>query len=266
MKKLIALLCVFAMLVLAACNNLDNTQNSTTTKPANDNNETKKSEIVTNAVTDIGSVTTQVSKNKDEVTTKSELVTVPQDETGKDVPYILRETLVKLKAIKSATETVSESDFSEYMYNNFNDEEFNGMDTFDNTVRLLGDFERTYVIYIDDFAEDNLLSYYIDSGFIYYRISADEEFYLCCRSFAKPDNAYEYKEIEFMKYLKSYEINGMTIELFENTSDETNGLYGNIKINGVCIPFFTNISVSVEQFESIVPRICFATIGDLMNE
>ena len=29
MKKLIALLCVFAMLVLAACNNLDNTQNST---------------------------------------------------------------------------------------------------------------------------------------------------------------------------------------------------------------------------------------------
>ena len=152
------------------------------------------------------------------------------------------------------------------MKKNFSTEAFNGMDNIENAKKYLSDFESAYIVYVDEFSEDNTMAYYTEYGDISYKIPVDNNVVMTFTYYVNSENAFEYKEIDYIRYLKTYEINGMSIELFENNSDETDGFYGNIKYNDVCIPFFTNIKIDIEGFEEILSQIKIVQLGSLLNE
>lgn len=263
MKKVLAVLCVLAILILSACDNPSKTDTETTTTLLD--NEGVNVEITTGE-TEKASTTnnTETTKGLSKTTEKS---TVLEEEDIRDVPpYILTESIEDLKQIKYATETMSDADFSEFMKNYFSAETANGMDSIENAEKYLADFERAYVVYIDEFSEDNVLAYYIEYGDISYKVPVDDIFVITGSYYVNSEKTFEYKEGDIVKHLKTYEIDDMIIELYENTSNEKEGLYGNIRYDGVVIPFFTNVKISAELFESVLERIGIVKIGDLLNE
>lgn len=268
MKKTFAILCALIMLILTSCDNHDKTQTDTTTLIIREDisagttvNEAEEESIVNSNIS-----TTQNSLE----TTKKSTASTTFNSSGEGVqgvpPYILTESIEDLKQIKVATKTMDETEFSSYMKSNFNTETVNGMDSIENAEKYLTDFENAYVIYVDEFAEDNVMAYYIEYGDISYKIPVDGVFVLTGSYYVNPEKTFEYKERDSISHLKTYEVNGMTIELYENTVNETEGLYGNIRYDNTTIPFFTNVKISVEQFESVLPRIGIVKIGDLLNE
>ena len=268
MKKILIILCALSVVFVSACDNRSNTQNDTTTLAdyKSSTTETIKNEFTSSDITS-NTVATENLSTKDEQANQSASTPTPSNEDVNYVPpYILAESLADLRQIKLATETMSEAEFTEYMDKNFSTEVVNGMSTLENTKRFLSDFEKTYVVFIDEWVEDNVMAYYIEAGDVSYKISVDDECWMSCRFYIKPEKMFEYKDGDIVKHLTTYEVNGITFELYENTADETEGLYGNIKFNEICIPFFTNIKISTEQFENILPRIGIIQIGDLLKE
>lgn len=268
MKKIIAIACVIVILILPACNGKDKTDSSLSSEKSSIGTtiDDSKTEIISNNKENSNTTTTYdfISQNE-KLTTEYTSEAYVSDENIHDVPpYILTESLEELRQIKYATETMDGADFSEYMDNNFSTEVVNGMDTLDNTKRLLSEMENTYIVFIDECDQDNTMAYYTESGDISYRVSADDEFYLCCRSYINSEKAFRYKEGDIVKYLGTYEANEIMVELYENSQDEKEGLYGNIRIDEQNIPFFTNIKISVKDFESVLSRIFVAKIGDLL--
>ncbi len=263
MKKFFTIICLFLILLLAACQSKGNVSTTNPTKFF-DKTTTLFDEIST-ANNNIFS-TQNYNNNEEKTTVHSVSTTLKKlQQAINDIPpYILTESIKDLKEIKAAVETIEESNFAEFMEQNFSDEAMNGMDTLENTSKLLYDFEKSYIVCIDEFAEDNIMSYYTDTGDISYKIMVDNEYYLCFRSYVDQEKAFKYKEGDIVKHLKTYEVNDITIELYENTADETEGLYGNVIFNDICIPFFTNDKKSVNQFENVVSRIKIVQIGDLL--
>lgn len=270
MKKIIMIVCVIAILVLPACNRKNKTEASLSSEKSSFGETTtdnSKAEIMSNNKENGNTTTTcdfipQIEKLTTEYTAEA----FDSNENMHDVPpYILTESLEELRQIKYATETMDGAEFSEYMYNNFGTEVVNGMDSLDNAKRLLGEMENTYIAFVDECDRDNTMAYYTESGDISYRVSVDDEFYMCCRSYISSEKAFIYKEGDIVKHLGTYEVNGLIVELYENSQDETEGLYGNIRIDEHNIPFFTNVKTSVEVFESVLPRIFVAKIGDLLK-
>lgn len=269
MKKIIAIVCVIVILVLPACNGKDKTNAPLSSEESYIGTaiDGAKTEVISNNKENNNTTTTYgfISQSEKLTTEYTSEVFVSNENTHDVPPYILTESLEDLRQIKNATETMDEVEFSEYMDNNFSTEVVNGMDSLDNTKRLLSEMENTYIVFIDECVQDNTMAYYTESGDISYRVSADDEFYLCCRSYISSEKAFIYKEGDVVKYLGTYETNGITVELYENSQEETEGLYGNIKFDEQNIPFFTNVKISVEDFESVLPRIFVAEIGDLIK-
>lgn len=269
MKKIITIVCIIAILGLPACNGRNKTDTSLSSEKSSIGITTdgSKTEILSNNTQNSNTTTTyHFSSQNEKLTTEDTSEVFASDENPLAVPpYILTESLKELRQIKYATETMSETEFSEYMDNNFSTEVVNGMDSLDNTKRLLSEMENTHIAFVDDCDQDNTMAYYTESGDISYRVSVDDEFYLCCRSYISSEKAFIYKEGDIVKHLGTYEANGITVELYENSQDETEGLYGNIRIDEQNIPFFTDVKISVKDFERVLPRIFVAKIGDLLD-
>lgn len=269
MKKTLAILCALIMLILTSCDNHDKIHIETTTLFNSENISAGTTTNIIKSESIINSKT-EPTQNSSETTEKSTAQTTFNSSSGEGVqdvpPYILTESIEDLKQIKAATKTMDETEFSSYMKSNFSTETVNGMNSIENAEKYLADFENAYVVYVDEFAEDNVMAYYIEYGDISYKIPVDGVFVLTGSYYVNPEKTFEYKEGDIVSHLKTYEINDMTIELYENTADETEGLYGNIRYDNNTIPFFTNIKISVEQFESVLPRIGIVKIGDLLNE
>ena len=234
-------------------------------EPSVSNNETSTYDFSTNETSkqtiEPSSETSQPSKPS-----LSSVYTSSTENLEKVPPYILTESLKDLKLINAAVKTMDETEFEDYMKANFSAEAFNGMDSIENTKKYLSDFESAYIVYVDEFSEENTMAYYTEHGDISYKIPVDNNFVITFTYYVNPENAFEYKEMDYIRYIKTYEIGEITIELFENASDESDGLYGNIKYNNINIPFFTNVKIDVKDFEKILSRINITQVGDLLNE
>ena len=261
MKKLLSIIFIFLFL-FSACKKQPSIDETTTVLPDNErvSVEITTSENETASETNNTETTERLSKTTEKSTASEE----------KDVhevpPYILTESIEDLKQIKVAAKTMSNAEFSEFMKNNFNTETVNGMNSIETAEKYLADFEKAYVVYVDEFAEDNVMAYYIEYGDISYKVPVDDIFVITGSYYVDSQKTFEYKEGDIVKHLKTYEIDGMIIELYENISDEKEGLYGNVRYDGEVIPFFTNVKISVELFESVIERIGVVKIGDLLNE
>lgn len=262
MKKALAIICVLFMFIFVSCNkhNKDPDENLSV-----NNSETSTYDFLTS------------EPAKQTVTTSNEVSQPPKpnfssvspsltEKLEKVPPYILTESLKDLKLINTAVNSMSETEFEDYMKTNFSAEAFNGMDSIENTQKYLSDFESAYVVYVDEFPEDNTMAYYTEYGDISYKIPVDNNVVMTFTYYLNSENAFEYKEMDYIRYLKTYEINEISIELFENESDETDGFYGNIKYKDVCIPFFTNTKINVEDFEEILSQLKIVQLGSLLNE
>lgn len=267
MKKTLAVLSLLIIFVLTSCSNHNNTQTETTTLLNNKSlsTETTSNKTETELIINNHTETIQSSSK----TTEKCIDTTESDSSDKNTenvpPYILTESIKDLKQIKAAAKTMNEADFSEFMKKFFNAETTNGMNSIENAEKYLSDFENTYIIYVDELDEDNVMAYYIEQGDISYKIPVDDIFVITGSYYIDSEKTFEYREGDIVKQLKTYEIDGMIIELYENTSDEKEGLYGNIRYDSVVIPFFTNIKISVELFESVIERIGVVKIGDLLE-
>ena len=260
MKKALAIICVLFMFLFVSCGKDNKNPDE---KLSVSNSETSTYDFLINET----AKQTVATSNEASQPTKPNFSSVSPSLTEKlekVPPYILTESLKDLKLINTAANSMSETEFENYMKKNFSTEAFNGMDNIENAKKYLSDFESAYIVCVDEFSEDNTMAYYTEYGDISYKIPVDNNVVMTFTYYVNSENAFEYKEIDYIRYLKTYEINGMSIELFENNSDETDGFYGNIKYNDVCIPFFTNIKIDIEDFEEILSQIKIVQLGSLL--
>ncbi len=266
MKRIVIALLVILLLFVSACGK-EKTEN-TTTKHENVSIFETFTRETENYVT-AGSETTVVSEKatKEEVITENAQASKGMQQNSNEVaPYILSVSLNELKKIKFATETMSEEKFAEYMNENFPNEAMNGMHSLESTNSLLAELNDLYILYVDETDKDNDISFYIESHFLVQSIEMQENVFIRTRIYTDSRDAFEYKDGDIVKHIKTFEIGDLTFELYENTADENEGIYGNIKSGKGNIPFFTSVKISAEELETFLPKIKVVKISDLLAE
>jgi len=263
MKKAISILCMFILLFTVACGK-QNVDEMPSTKGDIQHNVTTKQVATTDDELVDEQNTLKVEESSKEIistfynTSKNNAEEVP--------PYILTVDLNDLKKIKTAVETMDESEFAKYMSENFANEVMNGMDTAEKARNILNQLENSYIAFVDKPYDDNIISFYIESHKFFGDVALNENCRLRYTVYTNNTEDYGYKEADIVKLIKTYDVDDITVELYKNIADETEGFYGNIRFNNQVIPFFLTKNITIEEFEEFVPRIGVVKVGDLINE
>ena len=273
MKRFFAVVCLLSILTLTACDNRTGREEGTTALFVSQNSETEKTLLVTDSKTDYTNqnyITTTQNFTEEEKTSKTVTETpgVTNTEAKEVPPYVLRESLDDLKQIKTASETMSESEFSEFMDENFSREAMNGMNTLESTKRMLEELEETYIPLLDNNTENlSRISFYHEKNEIYQLISFDDETRLSVYVYT-PENNRE-KKIQFSEELnistvQSVKIGEYNMNLYE-VEDADYSFFADVVIDDTYIIFKGKPNHSFEEFKSTLYRLTFVKIGDLLK-
>ncbi len=267
MKKAIIILLVIMMLGVSACERKNTEESTTTATNKAEISTTREAETTEEALPTYSATRQSTAAVSNKATTKSIQPTenISEQDVNEVPPYILTVSLNDLRQIKAASESMNEAEFAEYMDEGFSSLATNGMDTLERTESILAELENVNIVYVDEPSKDEIMSFYVDTHIVFQEIATHKGFSVKCRIYTNPEDEFEYNDADILKQVNTYYVNGVTVELFENTSDGSDGFYGNIKFGENCIPFFTNTKISIEQFENIVPRIGVVQIGDIIN-
>ena len=271
MKRIFAVICMFAILILSACNNNTDKEKGTTALFVSQNSEAEKTLFETDSKIDYTKqnyITTTQNFTEEEKTV-TETPRVSNSQVDKVPPYVLRESLEDLKQIKAASETMSESEFTEFMDKNFSKEAMNGMNTLENTKRLLEELEETYIPLLDNDVENfSNISFYHEKNEIYQLISFDDETRLATYIYT-PKSTRE-KKIQFEENLnistvQSVKIGEYNMNLYD-VEDTNYSFFADVVIGDTYIIFKGKPNHSFEEFKATLYRLTFVKIGDLLNE
>lgn len=269
MKKTAVILLTILLLLVSACKKENTAEKATETKQetvstfetvliATEDSVTAKSETA--------KVSEKAIKNETATTGNLQSTKALQQNSNEVAPYILSVSLNDLKKIKLAAESMNEEEFVKYMDENFPNETMNGMYSLESTNSILAELNDLYIIYVDETDRDNDLHFYIESHFLIQSIEMRENVFIRSRIYTDSRDTFEYKDGDIVKHIKTCEIGDLTFELYENTAEESEGIYGNIKSDKGNIPFFTSVKISVEELEMFLPKIKVAKIADLLAE
>lgn len=273
MKKAFAIIGLLAILILSACNNNADKEDGTTALFASQNSETEKTLFVPYSKNDYTNqnITTTQTYTEEEKKSKpiTETPSVLKPKVEEVPPYVLRESLEDLKQINAASKTMSESEFAEFMDENFSRESMNGMNTLENTKRLLEELEETYIPLLDNDVENfSKISFYHEKNEIYQLISFDDETRLATYVYT-PKSTRE-KRIQFEENLnistvQSVKIGEYNINLYE-VEDTNYSFFADVVIGDTYIIFKGKPNHSFEEFKATLDRLAFVKIGDLLNQ
>lgn len=275
MKKFFAIICLFAVLILSACNNQIDKKNDTTILSGSQNFETTtilskpETKINSNTLNEIS--TTHSSSQKEEKTTNIPSTTsgVSIQDVNEVPPYILTLNLVDLKQIKSASETMNESEFSQFMDENFANEVMNGMDTLEKAKTFLLELEETYIPLLDgDKNNFSTVSFYWERNEIYQLICFDDQTRLA---------AYVYtpKSSREKKLQLGEDLNIITVQTIETEKYIANlyevenanySFFADMIVDDTYVIFKGKPDRSFEEFKTAFERLEFVKIGDLLAE
>lgn len=268
MKKIICIcLSLLIIISLVSCVKSDFSDSNKTTsiQSISQNEETNKT---ANKTTTQLEIETNQTSNKliDKTETKAEIVSTAKEVINDLPPYILILSMDEIMQIKTASETLSEVEFSEYMSENFSSAEMNGMDSRQSAQNLINNLSYAHIVLIDGNYSKQKFHYYTESQDISYRVFIDESLCLRCTSYIESRNEPFFKENEYMKIDKTYETDALKIEIFKYTEEGNNEVFGNICFNDEYITFRADTGITSEDFELICQRLSVAKIGDLLNE
>ena len=268
MKKIICIcLSLLIIISLVSCVKSDFSDSNETTniQPISQNEKTSKTP---NKTTTQMKVETNQTTNQsiDKIETKTEAVSVSKEVINDLPPYILILSMDEIMKIKTASETLSEVEFGEYMSENFSSAEMNGMDSKQNAQNLINNLSYANIVLIDGNYSRQKFHYYTESQDISYRVFIDESLCLRCTSYVESRNEPFFKENEYMKIDKTYETDIFKIEVFKYTEEGNDEVFGNIYFNNEYITFRADIGITSEDFELISHRLSVAKIGDLLNK
>ncbi len=272
MKKIIAIICSLSILTLTACNNHTGKEDGITALSASQNSETEKTFLVTDSKTDYANqnyTTTTQNFTKEEKTSKTVTATPSVTNTEADgaPPYVLRESLDDLKQIKLASETMSESEFAEFMDEKFSTESMNGINSLETANKVLQELEETYIPLLDNDEENfSRISFYHEKNEIYQLISFDDETRLSTYVYT-PENNRE-KKIQFSEEsnittVQSVKIGEYNVNLYE-VEDADYSFFADVIIYDTYIIFKGKPNHSFEEYKAVLNRLTFVKIGDLL--
>lgn len=266
MKKIIIVFIVmFATLTMCSCKNAvqeiskETTKNSLPVLTATRNTHN----VSSNTPTDATSSTTQSTT----INTQIQSTDTQESSAGLQhtPPYILTESVEDLRRIKKATQTVDESEFEDYMKNNFSTEAVNKMDSLENTKAILDELESSYAVVLDDKQNDLNFAFYVDSHLFHQIVFFDEQRRIAANVHTPENNKPKTPNFEENSVL-------------ETISLEEYGYDGNIYVIEGSEHFFADIIIeesyilirshgieTLEDFENCFSRLSFVKIGDLIE-
>lgn len=273
MKKTIVILSVMILLFTVACNKQIVEEPSTTSGFDTYIDSTKAAE------TDL------TQKNKTEITEYAEngtskveehsekKISTVQDVSQKDAeevpPYMLTVDLNDLKQIKTATKTMDEAEFAEYMSKNFAAEVVNGMNTLDKTKIILDELEGTYLPLLDgDESNFSTVSFYLGNNEVHQLTYFDKS-----RRIVAYSQTPKY-DTQKRRLFGEYNENAVLVRTVENdlynakvyTTENTEHFYVDLIIGDSYIYLRTHDIQTIDEFEADFARLEFVKIGDLLNE
>lgn len=264
------------MLTVMSCSKTDTTNptdhhltetdrvTSTVTEMTTQTNITTEEETKAETTTlkiDAGNITEIVSStNKTETTIKQ---TVNNSNTPPDI-FVL--DIQAIKEIKNASETMSEDEFAAFMEENYSDEIMNGMDSLENTKRLLSKIESAYIAVYNSNDTGEFITIYADNMWMHQRIYLNDTLCVNFRTYTEASNAFLYEDGENFSRIKTYNLGNATVELMEGSDNGEKILCGNIIVNDKKINFYTFEFMSVSDFEEFLSELQIITIGDLLEQ
>lgn len=261
MKKTVIILCAIFLFFVSACGNTktieDNAIISTTAK--------KTSAIYTEAETN--NVTNQSTKKQKETSTKPNKAEKVSQQNNIP-PYILSVNLNDLIQIKSATNSMNEADFIEFMNKNFPNAVMNGIDDLSQAKQLLSELEKSYIPLLDgDKNNFSTISFYLESNEFHQLTYFGEKSRIVAYVHTAENieqSGIMFNNMENAIIVKNIETDTYSAKIY--TVENKEHFFVDLFIDDFYIFFRTHDVATIEEFEANFARLKFVKIGDLLNE